>query len=972
MNLLAKFFIAVLVILFSSVSAQEINSYKANVFIGTGGHGHTFPGATLPFGMVQLSPDTRLTGWDGCSGYHFSDSIVYGFSHTHLSGTGVSDYGDILLLPIQGKIKRYERNKVGSHFNHEKENANPGFYHIYLEDYNVNVDLTTSDRCGFHRYTFNDKAEAKILLDLKHRDFVKDSGIKIVGKNQVEGFRYSSAWAKDQRIYFVLQFSKDFKSYDLNVNGKINNNLDIKHADSIKVFFNFDLDDNRQILVKVGISSVDIEGAKENLKKELKNWNFDEVLKSSDNKWQKQLDKIQVFGGNKDDKTIFYSALYHLSIVPNLFSDIDGRYRGLDGKIYENQNHDTYTVFSLWDTYRAAHPLYTLIEPERTSDFINTFINHSEQTGILPVWELGGNETNCMIGIHSIPVISDAIVKKIKGFDYYKAYKAMKNSINQNKEELNHYRDNSFISAGEIRESVSKTLEYAFDDWSIAKVAKSLGEIKDYKKYIRRSQNYKNVFDPNTHFMRPRQNGGWRTPFNAKEVDFNYTEANSWQYSFYVPQDIEGLIKLMGGKQTFINKLDTLFHTTSITTGRHQADITGLIGQYAHGNEPSHHMAYLYSYAGVPWKTQKIVHRIMKEMYQNNPNGLSGNEDCGQMSAWYVFSAMGFYPVCPGSNDYILGTPKFDSIAINLADGNSFQIVTKNRSEENYYIQSATLNKVSYTKSYISHFDIMRGGKLELTMGNKPNYNWANEIRDIPSSSIDEFQIVSVPFVKNSSQTFYDTKEIKLKHTLDFNIYYSIDNNNFKKYSKPFIVDETVGLRFYAENKAGVKSSIVSSSFYKLMNGRTIKTKYPYNSQYTGGGDQGLIDQIKGSTNFADMTWQGYQGTNFEAVVNLGKEQFINSISVGFLQSASSWIWIPKNVKFYISIDGDKFEELDSIVNDIPIKEMETKIKEFKLQLIDKRARYVKIIAENIGVCPKWHPGSGGKAWIFVDEISIK
>ncbi len=966
------FLIIASILLANSINSQSISNDNTNVFIGTGGHGHTFPGATVPFGMVQLSPDTRLTGWDGCSAYHYSDSIVYGFSHTHLSGTGVSDYGDILILPIQGKVKRFEKNKPGSSFKHSNEKAHPGYYHTFLDDYGVTVDLTTTKRCGFHRYSFSKKDKATIFLDLKHRDFVKASGIKIIGKNKIEGYRNSSAWATNQKIFFSMQFSQDFDVSKLIVNSKINDNKKIENADSVKAFFEFTLNNKKEILVKIGISSVDIEGARKNLEAEISGWNFDTVKRQAENDWNKQFNKIQVSGGSKDAKTIFYSALYHLSIVPNLFSDIDGRYRGMDDKIHTNKNHDTYTVFSLWDTYRAAHPLYTLIEPKRTADFINTFIGQWEQSGILPVWELAGNETNCMIGIHSIPVISDAVLKNIKGFDIRRAYTAMKSSMEQDKPELNIYRDNSYISAGKISESVSKTLEYAFDDWSIAQVSEYLNDKADYRKYITRAQFYKNVFDPNTHFMRPRQNGGWRSPFNPKEVDFNYTEANSWQYSFYVPQDVQGLIPMMGGKRNFINKLDTLFTTTSKTTGRHQADITGLIGQYAHGNEPSHHMAYLYNYAGVPWKTQKMVRKIMDEMYHNAPDGLSGNEDCGQMSAWYVFSAMGFYPVCPGSNDYIIGSPEFDDISINLENGNTFKIAAKNNSPENIYIQSVMLNEKPYNKSYISHFDIIKGGELVFEMGNTPNYNWAITAQESPISTIDKYLLTPSPYVENSVQTFYDSKRIELKHIFDYDIYFSIDNGNYKLYEKPIVINKSTKLKFYAQSNKGEKSYVVSSVYYKLKKGRSIKVKYPYNSQYTGGGQTGLIDQIRGSTNFADMTWQGYQGTDFEAVVDLGKLSDVNTIGAEFLQSANSWIWLPERVVFSISTDGKTFDTVKTIKNDIPQTEMQTVIKEFTIKNLNRRAKYIKVQAKNIGVCPKWHPGAGGKAWVFVDEIIVK
>lgn len=952
-------------------------SYKVNPFIGTGGHGHTFPGATVPFGMVQLSPDTRLTGWDGCSAYHYTDSIVYGFSHTHLSGTGVSDYGDILILPLQGNINKYEKDKPGSKFNKSNEKADAGYYHTFLEDYNIEVDLTTTDRCGFHQYTFSNQNKATIFLDLKHRDFVKDSGLKIVSKNEIEGYRFSSAWAKDQRVFFVMRFSENFTSNQLEVNGQISELSDINNADSIKAFFNFDLKSSNKILVKVGISGVDIEGARKNLEKELKTWDFAEVVQEAKLKWKTQFDKIQVKGGNKEERSIFYSSLYHLSIVPNIFSDIDGRFRGLDGKIYQNSDYDTYTIFSLWDTYRAAHPLYTLIDPKRTSDFINTFIAHWEQSSLLPVWELGGNETNCMIGIHSIPVISDAVVKNIKGFDLEKAYIAMKTSMEQDKDELNLYRKNSFIPAGKIRESVSKTLEYAFDDWSIAQVAKYLGRKDDYKKYIQRSQFYKNVFDPQTGFMRPRQNGGWRSPFNPKEVDFNYTEANSWQYSFYVPQDVQGLIKLMKNKEYFIDKLDTLFNTSSETAGRHQADITGLIGQYAHGNEPSHHMAYLYSYAGAPWKTQKIVRQIMDEMYHNKPDGLSGNEDCGQMSAWYVFSAMGFYPVCPGSNDYILGSPVFDEIKLKLGNKKQFKIKAINNSKTNIYIQSISLNGQEYNKSFINHFDIIKGGELILYMGNKPNKNFGKKIENISYSSINDFVLVPVPYIENSSQTFYEEKVVKLSHIDNIDIYYKLSNedlnsNKFLLYTNPIKLKKSSKISFYAKNKTGDKSYIVHAEFTKMEKGRSVIIKHPYSTQYTGGGDIGLIDMIRGSTNFADMTWQGYQGTDFEATVNLGEIKDIKEIGATFLQSVGSWIWLPEYVKFYSSVDGINFEEIKTIKNNKSTTEMETIIKNFQIKTKNLNTQYIKVFAKNINICPKWHPGAGEKAWVFIDEIIIK
>ncbi len=948
-----------------------------NPFIGTGGHGHTYPGATALFGMVQLSPDTRLTGWDGCSGYHYSDNVVYGFSHTHLSGTGISDYGDILVLPIQGEIKRYEKNKPGSVFKHENEIANAGYYRTRLDDYGVNVELTAMERCGFHRYVFDKQGKAKIFVDLKHRDHVNDSGFRIVSDNEIEGYRFSSAWTDNEKIFFVMRFSQPFRSSEIFVNGKKSKQENIEHADSIKAFLDFTLKNNRQLLVKVGISFVDIQGARKNLDEEITAWDFDEIVDQTREKWEKQLNKIRVKDNDSEKKTIFYSALYHTMIVPNIFNDVDGRYRGLDDKIHRDKKHNTYTVFSLWDTYRATHPLYTLIEQKRTSDFINTFISQWEQSGILPVWELAGNETNCMIGIHSISVIADAIMKNIKEFDQDKALTAMKSSMEQDKKELNLYRKYSFIPAGKVRESVSKTLEYAYDDWCISQVCKYTGNQADYRKYITRAQFYKNIFDPQTHFMRARLNGGFRSPFDPREVDFNYTEANSWQYSFYVPQDISGLIKLHGGEENFSGKLELMFNTASETTGRHQADITGLIGQYAHGNEPSHHIAYLFNFAGKPWKTQYYTRKIINEMYHNAPDGLSGNEDCGQMSAWYVFSAMGFYPGTPGSDKYIIGSPVFKEVTINLENGNSFTIKTRNNSDKNIYIQSAKLNGKPYFKSFISHFDIMKGGVLEFEMGDKPNKKWGTGKDNIPTSSIDDNILIPVPYVEDPAQTFIDTKEIVLKHQ-DKNvmIYYSLDKNDnlddFKIYTTPLKFDGAGEIRFFAKDISGNRSYIVSSSFRKIQKGRKIKLINRYSTQYTGGGDQGLIDMIRGGENFADGSWQGYQGVDFEAVIDLGKVQDIHSVSAGFLQSAGSWIWMPDYVEFYYSADGKNYRKIGKVDNTIDEKEMNTIIKDFSLKTGNIKASYIKVFAKNKGVCPKWHPGAGGKAWIFVDEVEVE
>lgn len=558
-----------------------------NPFIGTGGHGHTFPGATVPFGMLQLSPDTRLEGWDGCSGYHYSDSIIYGFSHTHLSGTGVSDYGDLLLMPSQGEIyfdngsKSNGEESYRSGFRKETEKASPGYYEVKLDKHDIDVRLVAGKRAGIHEYVFKQGGEGHVILDLTHRDEVLNDTLIFLGDGKVEGKRISKAWATEQHFYFSLQFSKPYSKVQLDSTGK-------------KAAFIFDIDENESIGVKVGISAVSMEGARKNLETEMPTFDFFKLKTDAEAAWTEALSKIEVQSDDEAKKTIFYTALYHTMIAPNLFSDVDGKYRGMDLTVNES-DHEVYTVFSLWDTFRAAHPLYSIIEQDKTKDFLQTFMKQYDDGGILPIWELSANYTGCMIGYHAVSVLADAQVKGIDGIDWNKALGAMKHSANQDKLGLKAYHSKGFMEVQDEPESVSKVLEYAYDDWTIAQLAKQLGDTKTYHDFIQRAQYYKNMFNPKVGFMQSKANGGWSVGFNPAEVNFNFTEANSWQYSMFVPQDIQGMIELYGGAQAFEDKLDKLFTTEMELAGRHQADITGLIGQYAHGNEPSHHMAYLLS-----------------------------------------------------------------------------------------------------------------------------------------------------------------------------------------------------------------------------------------------------------------------------------------------------------------------------------------------------------------------------------------
>lgn len=952
-----------------SKELQQLTSF-VNPFIGTGGHGHTYPGATMPFGMMQLSPDTRLDGWDGCSGYHYSDNYIYGFSHTHLSGTGVSDYGDILLMPTNKiNFNNGANGKEGyrAHFSHDNEIASPGFYKVHLDSTNIKVELTVSKRSGIHKYSFPSEENQVVILDLVHRDKVLDAKIEKISDTEIVGYRFSEAWAKDQRLFFALKTSHPF-----------NDILQSPKADGsengMRTALTFINPKNEPIYIKIGISAVDIEGAKQNLEQEIGNKSFEFIKKEAQDTWEKQLKKIVVETKNSDDKTNFYTSLYHSMLAPNLYQDVDGRYRGMDLNIHRTKAFDYYTVFSLWDTYRATHPLFTIIEQEKTNDFVNTFLAKYDEGGIMPIWDLAGNYTGCMIGYHAVPVIADAYLKGIKNYDAQKAFTAMKHSAMQDKLGLKDFKTIGFIPVENESESVSKTLEYAYDDWTIAKMADALGKTEEAHTFYSRAQHYKNVFDPNTQFMRGRFRNTWFKPFDPYEVNFNYTEANSWQYSFYVPQDISGFINLLGGKAKLEQKLDDLFTAEDQTSGAHQVDITGLIGQYAHGNEPSHHMSYLYNFVNKPYKTQEKVREILKTMYKNEPDGISGNEDCGQMSAWYVFSSLGFYPVTPGSNTYIIGSPLMEKAIINLENGKQFTVTAEGVSDENKYIASATLNGKTLNRSYISHQSIMEGGKIHFKMTHTAS-KWATQDAEIPTTAISQEQhpFVPSPYIEAGDIAFKDNTLVALASAEKNNpIYYSLNKGDYKIYNKPFKITENTTLKVYAE-KAKIKSAVLETYFYKIDPNLSLKLNTTYENRYSGGGPNALIDGIFGTPDFRTGTWQGYLNTNLDAVLDLGQEKNINHIKINFLEDQRSWIFLPKTVVFYGSINGEVFEEISTHKTSEPENNENVTVYSVKSEKINKKYRFIRVYAETLGNLPKWHLGfqHNGKSWIFTDEITV-
>ena len=966
-------------------------------FIGTGGHGHTFPGPTLPFGMVQLGPDTRLEGWDGCSGYHDSDRVVYGFSHTHLSGTGISDYGDILFMPVTGEpllLNGYGENPdrgYASRFDKETEQAEAGWYAVELADYGVAVELTATERSGWHRYRFPAGEPAHVIVDLVHRDRVLDSSLAVVSDREIEGFRRSTGWADDQIVYFVARFSRPFVKSTLAHGEVVAPDSRALEGTDLKGILSFG-DGGGELIVKVGLSAVDLDGARRNLERESPGWDFDAIRRAAGASWHDALGKIEVRGGTASQKTIFYTALYHSMIAPNLYTDVDGRYRGMDGGIHRAEDREHYTVFSLWDTFRATHPLYTLIEPDRTREFIETFLAQYEQGGRLPVWELAANETDTMIGYHSVSVIADAWVKGIRGFDEERALEAMVDSAMRDHFGLDAYRRQGFIGAEDEWESVSKTLEYAYDDWCIARMAEGIGRDDVAREFLRRSQSWRHLLDPETGFMRARANQAWIEPFDGRRVDGNYTEANAWQYSFFVPHDVEGLIDALGGEERFLARLDGLFEAESETTGRDQADITGLIGQYAHGNEPSHHMAWLYHYAGRPGESARRVGQILQTLYTAEPDGLSGNEDCGQMSSWYVFGAMGLYPVCPCSDEYVIGAPLFDRTVLHLEGDREFEIRRKGKGR---FVTSARLNGEPISRSYLRHDEIVSGGRLELTLGAEPGPEWGTAPADRPNSRVEGESVLAAPFVRSQGHRFRDKLTVELASTPTATIHYITARGDrplfdgegeevekkeetekrrlspFLRYRGPIELRESTRLRFVAE-RDGRRSPEVEAYFHRIPNDWTVDVPSVPGPQYTAGGDLALIDGLRGSRDWRVGGWQGYRATDFEATVDLGATRLVRRAGASFLQDVRSWIWMPARVEVSVSPDGEQFREVARLVSGVPDDRYGMFYRDITGEFEGIEARYVRVIARGYGTIPDWHPGRGGQAWIFVDEILVE
>jgi predicted alpha-1,2-mannosidase len=1033
-----------------------------NPFIGTGGHGHTHPAAMRPFGMIQAGPDTRLEGWDGCSGYHYDDDTIYGFSQTHLSGTGVSDYGDVLLMPFAGDASEdgFKPYAFATGFRHSDEVVRPGYYQVLLQN-GIQVEIAASDRAALYRIIYPPNSPNPALaIDLDHRDLVREASIQQNAENTVSGFRISDAWALNQQVYFQLKANRDMSGYTHQGNKAI---LQFSRKSAAS--------QPDTILFKIAISPVDLKGASRNLTAEIPAFDWAALSGQTESIWREALSRITVGGGTAAQRSIFYTAVYHALSAPNLFADVDGRFRGMDHQAHQAsqaQDFTPYTVFSLWDTYRAAHPLYSLCWPELNSNVIKTMLDDADRGGRLPVWKLADYETDCMIGYHSVPVIADAWNKGYRDFDARRALKAMVASAERPAAGLPAYRRYGFIPADAESESVSKTLEYAYDDACIANMAAQLAQehqqgartesgLEDGRSYLaladtfaRRASGWKHLLDPETGFFRARQNGGFIEPFDPAEVNFHYTEANAWHYAFSAPQDLIGHAAMLDAaahakpasnpqaapasnpqsssqpksqtappvgtqenEQPFSQaqeallpesayealsaKLDELFSASEATTGREQADITGLIGQYAHGNEPSHHIAYLYAHLGQPWKTQQKVRQILNTLYQNQPDGLCGNEDCGQMSAWYVLSAAGFYPVAPGLSSYTLGSPLFDTITFNMPEGKVFTIIAQNNAPDHPYISSATLNGQPYDSVTLSHSNLKQGGRLVLTMSDQPVREWGvNDAK--PARFSDGSEVLAAPFARPAPRTFRDSLTVQLlcadplvqRSTQQLaNPFQDVDpgerawiqwrlvgESSWREYRTPLVFKEAAEIEFrsVALRKGSndlMTSPIQNSRFLKTSELAKLTLGTTYAPQYAAGGDLALLDRLRGPADFRTGFWQGYQGVDLLATLDFGKVRKISRVGIGFLQDQNAWIFYPLQVEFESSTDGVTWQRLGSVAPPDLWSATGVLVHNFELSASGS-LRYLRVRGINRGTCPPGHKGAGYPSWIFADEIWVE
>ncbi len=934
--------------------------------------------------MVQLSPDTRLEGWDGCGGYHDTDSLIYGFSHTHLQGTGVSDYGDILVMPCtQYRGGETWRDKYKSAFAKSSERGHAGYYAVHLDDHGILAELTTTPRVGIHRYTLDEPDTLTWIVDLDHRDELVHYSIEPRGTRMLVGHRVSQNWAEEQHVYFAMTFDRDFEWGDqLGEITKLDTLEDgslVQEMSMVPVFV-ADFGVLSELNVHVGLSFCDIEGAIQNLEREVDGFDFDRHRSQCESQWDEQLGRIRIEGGTQDERTTFYTALYHATTVPNVASDVDGRYRGTDLKVHQLApgQGEHYSVFSLWDTYRALHPLLAWIEPNRTRDMVRTMLRMYEDGGQLPVWELAANYTGCMIGYHSVPVIVDAEQWGVDGWDPNLALEAMVQAADSMHLGLDAYAALGYIPSDHEHESVSKTLEYAFDDACISRYAAAHNRPELATRFAKRAASWQNLVHPETGFIQAKRKGAWVEGFDPREVNFNFTEANGWQYLFAPAHDISGQRDILGGDEGYLQRLDDLFSAPIQTTGRIQPDISGLIGQYAHGNEPSHHVAYLASYAGDPGATASRVSQLCREMYANAPDGLCGNEDCGQMSAWFVWSALGMYPVTPGSGEVVLGSPMFKRAVIQ-PDGASTATDIRARGLNarakcitGIRWHDATGNSSPMlSRSFVPVRDLAEGGTLELHMASKPNDTFGRAAQDRPTSAWEADGFVAVPSITAPRTFQQEAATFKLDHLRDeVRLEWSLDlGTTWKAYTEPVEVHKTTYLLARSISNKDT-SAVVTHLMLKVDHPWVLTLETPPDNQYAAGGDQALIDGLQGGNDFRTGEWQGFWGEECVATLDLGNVESVNRIEVRALQDIKPWIWSPRRVLFSASEDGRDFDVVSMAKSTLSEDDNTVQIETFVCD-VPVNTRYLRVEAESRGPIPEWHLGRGNHRWMFFDEIVV-
>ena len=997
-----------LLLIFAFILQNCVNPSQENIdfvdpFIGTGGHGHTFPGATVPFGMVQLSPSHGWKSWDWCSGYHYSDSIIKGFAHNHISGAGLAGLGDILVMPsnqmhLQAGTEEDVDAGYMSRFSHKNEKASAGYYSVLLDDPQVKVELTTSKRIGYHRYTFLDAGEGYVIIDPTHQimESIQGSELEILSDTEIRGYKHTEGEGGNRKTYFYAKFSKPFTASGLAQGGKaLSDQKQLNHKNTL-AWTKFQVKRGEQIELKVALSMVNYEGAKKNYEAEIKvASNFDQALAQAQNLWREKLNKISITGSNTQ-KRIFYTALYHSFISPNLISDIDGQYV-IEGKTYQSE-FDQYSNFSTWDTFRALHPLFTIIEQDKTADFVNSLSSRYSVSKVgLPVWELMGHDNVCMIGYSTTSPMADAILKDIPGIDQKQAYEAMKaaafsfekHSPNYDKNGMQYYVNLGYVP-GDIGSSISKTTEQNYYDWAIGQVAQKLEQDKDALMFDERSRSHLNLFHPEKKYLMPKAlTGEWQ------EVGLNhwdkliphYVSGNIWGYSSYVPHYMAGVIDKMGGREKYADWLNRVFTNQTQIEGAQHVDISGFIGKYAHGEESSQHMPYLYNYLGQPWKTQEIIREITHTFYKDTPDGLINNEDLGQMSSWYIFSTLGFYPVCPGSKQYIIGSPHYKEARINTESGNVFTIKAPQASSKNIYIQSVKLNGKSHHLPFITHEQIMQGGVLEFELGTKPS-QWGTDETHVcqiygnntaETQSITLKEVVFTPFTKNNKQVFADQKEILLTcNTPDAVIRYTLDgtepNAKSTVYQKPIQVNSDVILKAKAFHDELGESTIFEQKFFKSITAK-LQNKYPRididpkPTKYGAADGSFLKDGLMGSYNFNDKHWTGLDEEKITFTIDLGSPQTISQMTLSYLVDTKVWIFPPEQISISTSADSDIYQEV-KVYSPQSLKSDLQAVQREKVTFPIQKARYIRLEVSTLKI-PSWHFGNGNQAWFFIDEVLI-